>query len=82
VPAQTAPAKKPNILVIWGDDIRVHDISAYGHGIMGCETPGIDRRAKEGVSLDAAGIDHQTLGAAAAMKRPRQIESFSVPVCR
>ncbi len=34
-----AQAKKPNILVIWGDDIGVHNISAYNHGMMGYETP-------------------------------------------
>jgi arylsulfatase len=39
---------KPNILVIWGDDIGVHNISAYNHGVMGYETPNIDRIAKEG----------------------------------
>jgi arylsulfatase len=39
---------KPNILVIWGDDIGVHNISAYNHGIMGYRTPNIDRLAKEG----------------------------------
>jgi hypothetical protein len=37
---------KPNILVIWGDDIGVHNISAYNHGIMGYKTPNIDRIAK------------------------------------
>ena len=41
--------KKPNILVIWGDDIGVHNISAYNHGIMGYQTPNIDRLAKEGM---------------------------------
>jgi arylsulfatase A-like enzyme len=41
-------ASKPNILVIWGDDIGVHNISAYNHGIMGYKTPNIDRIAKEG----------------------------------
>jgi arylsulfatase len=40
--------KKPNILVIWGDDIGVHNISAYNHGIMGYKTPNIDRLAREG----------------------------------
>jgi len=40
--------EKPNILVIWGDDIGVHNISAYNHGIMGYKTPNIDRIAKEG----------------------------------
>jgi arylsulfatase len=44
----TASAKKPNILVIWGDDIGIHNISAYNHGIMGYKTPNIDRVAKEG----------------------------------
>jgi arylsulfatase A-like enzyme len=40
--------KKPNILVLWGDDIGVHNISAYNHGIMGYQTPNIDRLAREG----------------------------------
>ena len=39
---------KPNILVIWGDDIGVHNVSAYNHGIMGYRTPNIDRIASEG----------------------------------
>lgn len=40
--------RKPNIIVLWGDDIGVHNISAYNHGIMGYRTPNIDRIAKEG----------------------------------
>jgi arylsulfatase len=40
--------KRPNILVIWGDDIGVHNISAYNHGLMGYQTPSIDRIAREG----------------------------------
>ncbi|MFG4002283.1 hypothetical protein [Flavobacterium aquidurense] len=44
--AQTA--KKPNILIIFGDDIGQSNISAYTHGLMGYETPNIDRLAKEG----------------------------------
>jgi arylsulfatase A-like enzyme len=43
-----AQSSKPNILVIWGDDIGVHNISAYNHGIMGYRTPNIDRIAREG----------------------------------
>ena len=46
-----AQAKKPNILVIWGDDIGLADISAYSDGLMGFETPNIDRVAKEGIRL-------------------------------
>ena len=44
----SAQSKKPNIVVIWGDDIGVHNISAYNHGIMGYQTPNIDRIAREG----------------------------------
>jgi arylsulfatase A-like enzyme len=40
--------QKPNILIIWGDDIGWFNISAYNHGIMGYRTPNIDRLAKEG----------------------------------
>ena len=39
---------KPNILVIWGDDIGVHNVSAYNHGIMGYRTPNIDSLANDG----------------------------------
>jgi len=41
--------KKPNILVIWGDDIGQSNISAYSMGIVGYQTPNIDRLAKEGM---------------------------------
>lgn len=43
-----AQDKKPNILVIWGDDIGWSNVSAYSHGIMGYQTPNIDRIGKEG----------------------------------
>jgi len=45
---------KPNILVIWGDDVGVHNISAYNHGVMGYETPNIDRIAAEGAMFTDA----------------------------
>ena len=41
-------AKKPNILILWGDDIGYWNISAYNLGQMGYKTPNIDRIAKEG----------------------------------
>ncbi len=47
--AQTASGDKPNILVIWGDDIGQSNISAYTRGLMGYRTPNIDRIAKEGM---------------------------------
>ncbi|CAD5968731.1 arylsulfatase [Planktothrix agardhii] len=41
--------KKPNIVIIWGDDIGQSNISCYTHGLMGYKTPNIDRIAKEGM---------------------------------
>ncbi|MDG5499619.1 arylsulfatase [Marinobacter sp. BGYM27] len=46
-----AQQDKPNILVIWGDDIGTENISFNNHGMMGYETPNIDRIAHEGVSF-------------------------------
>ena len=43
-----AASKKPNILIIWGDDIGYWNVSAYNQGMMGYKTPNIDRIAKEG----------------------------------
>ncbi len=42
-------AAKPNIVIIWGDDVGQSDISVYSHGLMGFKTPNIDRIAKEGM---------------------------------
>jgi len=42
-------AEKPNILVIWGDDIGQSNISAYTRGLVGYKTPNIDRIASEGI---------------------------------
>jgi len=47
--AQAQKADKPNILVIWGDDIGQSNISGYTFGLMGYRTPNIDRIAKEGM---------------------------------
>src|SRR5215510_789087 len=44
-----AQQQKPNIVIIWGDDIGLSDISAYSLGLMGFKTPNIDRLAKEGM---------------------------------
>jgi arylsulfatase A-like enzyme len=46
--AAQAQAKKPNILIIWGDDVGQFNISAYNMGMMGYKTPNIDSLAKEG----------------------------------
>src|SRR5262245_42856309 len=67
-------ADKPNILVIWGDDIGTWNISYWNRGMMGYPTPNIDRIAKEGVSFtDYYGQQSCTAGRAAFI-------SGSVPV--
>ena len=43
--------KKPNILILWGDDIGIWNISHFSRGMMGYPTPNIDRVAKEGVTF-------------------------------
>jgi arylsulfatase A-like enzyme len=68
--AAAAPAlaedPKPNILVIWGDDIGQFNISAYSLGMMGYQTPNIDRIAKEGALFtDWYGQQSCTAGRAA-----------------
>ncbi|HEY7553799.1 MAG TPA: sulfatase-like hydrolase/transferase, partial [Candidatus Binatia bacterium] len=42
-------AKKPNILVMWGDDIGQSNLSCFSKGMMGYRTPNIDRIASEGM---------------------------------
>ena len=44
-----AAEKKPNIVIIWGDDIGQSNVSAYTRGLMGYQTPNIDRVANEGI---------------------------------
>ncbi len=54
---------KPNILVIWGDDIGIANLSCYTHGLMGYQTPNIDRIAKEGMLFtDSYGEQSCTAG--------------------
>jgi arylsulfatase A-like enzyme len=55
--------KKPNILVIWGDDIGMWNLSCYSGGMMGYQTPNIDRIAKEGMRFtDCYGEQSCTAG--------------------
>ena len=61
-----AQAKKPNILVIWGDDIGQFNISAYNMGMMGYKTPNIDSIARQGaIFTDWYGQQSCTAGRAA-----------------
>jgi arylsulfatase A-like enzyme len=50
-PGRPSKSGKPNILVIFGDDIGISNVSCYSDGVMGYETPNIDRLAKEGLRL-------------------------------
>src|SRR5271167_3280711 len=57
---------KPNFLVIWGDDIGIANLSCYTHGLIGYQTPNIDRLAKEGMLFtDSYGEQSCTAGRAA-----------------
>jgi arylsulfatase len=56
---------KPNILVIWGDDIGITNLSCYSDGLMGYRTPNIDRIANEGMRFtDSYGEQSCTAGRA------------------
>ena len=61
-----AMKKKPNILVIWGDDIGITNLSCYSSGVMGYHTPNIDRIANEGMRFtDSYGEQSCTAGRSA-----------------
>jgi len=58
--------RRPNILVIWGDDIGISNLSCYTRGLMGYQTPNIDRLAKEGMLFtDSYGEQSCTAGRSA-----------------
>src|ERR1051325_1044125 len=58
-------SEKPNILVIWGDDIGITNLSCYSSGLMGYQTPNIDRIANEGMRFtDSYGEQSCTAGRA------------------
>ncbi len=61
-----AKATKPNVLVIWGDDVGIWNLSCYSRGMMGYRTTNIDRLAREGMMFtDAYGEQSCTAGRAA-----------------
>jgi arylsulfatase len=61
-----ANTKKPNILILWGDDIGIWNVSYFSRGQMGYRTPNIDRVANEGVAFtDYYGQQSCTAGRAA-----------------
>jgi arylsulfatase len=69
-------AEKPNILVIWGDDIGVWNLSAYNQGMMGFKTPNIDRIASEGALFtDYYGGNSCTAGRSAFITGQHEIRT-------
>src|SRR5262245_7682778 len=63
---KTSSGKPPNILIIWGDDIGWYNVSAYHRGVMGYQTPNIDRLASQGALFtDWYGQQSCTAGRAA-----------------
>lgn len=65
---------KPNILVVWGDDIGHSNISTFTRGMMGYRTPNIDRIASEGMAFtDYHGEQSCTVGRSSFIARQRFI---------
>jgi hypothetical protein len=62
--------QKPNILVIMGDDIGWFNASCYNHGMMGYETPNIDRIAKEGARFLTPGMRNKAALPAGQLSSP------------
>ncbi len=77
-PAPAAQQKKPNILIIWGDDIGYWNVSAYNQGMMGYKTPNIDRIAKEGRCSRTGTASRAAPPDAAASSR---VNPGSAPAC-
>lgn len=76
LPSQAQQPKKPNILVIWGDDIGQFNISAYNRGMMGYRTPSIDSIAADGALFtDWYGQQSCTAGRAAFVTGQSPIRS-------
>src|ERR1700682_5118560 len=78
------PKRNPNILVIWGDDIGISNLSCYSDGLMGYRTPNIDRIAKEGMRFtDSYGEQSCTAGRAAFISGqsvyPTRMSKVGVP---
>jgi hypothetical protein len=70
---------KPNILVIWGDDIGISNLSCYSQGLMGYRTPNIDRIASEGMLFtDSYGEQSCTGGALVLHYRPERVSHRAV----
>jgi hypothetical protein len=64
----------PNIVVFWGDDIGITNLSCYSDGLMGYRTPNIDRLADEGMRFtDSYGEQSCTAGAVGVHHRSERL---------
>jgi len=69
-------AERPNILVIWGDDIGITNLSCHSDGLMGYRTPNIDPIAEEGMRFtDSYGEQSCTAGRSGCRPRMRRSRS-------
>ena len=76
-------ADKPNILVIWGDDIGITNLSCYSDGLMGYRTPNIDRIADEGMRFtDSYGEQSCTAGRASFITGQSVYRTDALPARR
>ena len=73
-----AQAAKPNIVIIWGDDVGQSNISAYSHGMMGYKTPNVDRIAKEGMMFTDYYAEQSCT---AGVRRSSPINAHCAPAC-
>ena len=76
--ATAGQGKKPNILILWGDDIGWNNPSCYHRGMMGYQTPNIDRLAKEG-ALFTDWYGQQAARRVAPRSSPAKVRS--APAC-
>jgi hypothetical protein len=67
--------KKPNILILWGDDIGYWNISAYNQGMMGYKTPNIDRLAREGAPSSRIGTASRAAPPDGPRSSPARVDS-------
>ncbi|WP_082054364.1 sulfatase-like hydrolase/transferase [Methyloterricola oryzae] len=72
-PAGKQSDGKPNIVIIWGDDIGQSNVSAYSRGVMGYKTPNIDRVAAEGMMFTDYYAEQSCTATKPAARRSRSI---------
>ena len=79
-------ADRPNIVIFWGDDIGISNLSCYSDGLMGFRTPNMDRLASEGIRFTDATASRaaprggrRSSRGRACLRRTRSSQTFSAP---